>query len=142
MRKVLLISIIAILANLFPAKLSAESTIYVIFNPSFVQAPFDIYINGDQTFSIKEGVIRKVTTKETGRAIITYKLGVKYTADIILNLRENSVHYVKLYLPNLWVAVTKSRGQWIFKELSKKEGAEEIIKEGYISEKDYYYKAK
>lgn len=146
------IAIIAIILMFVCSSISntfAQSTVYFICNDSWVPVP--VKINNQAAFDLKgtpkgnkyasfySPCQKKVILYTEGKVIFSFDferpnysnpdLPFNHAGEIQLTLSENSVHYIQF----------KSKGwnDYIFEELSEKEGKKLLTKKKYILTPDY-----
>lgn len=111
-----------------------------------------VTINGDVTFGMEgEETVgkmtgtrykpskRKLNVHGEGRMFISIDFTFAdkpFHSDLTLDITDGGVYYVKMYIDNMWNAITKKRNGIYLKQLTPKEGMKELEKDKYTVNPD------
>ena len=130
----------------------SHATVYLFYDLTHYFKSFPVTINGDLTFGMEGDVtenkmtgkrykpsMRKLNVTGEGRMQIAtdfYFADKPYHSDLMLDIVDGGVYYVKIYIENLYNAVVKKRSGIYFKQLKPKEGLKELKKDKYKKNSD------
>lgn len=125
----------------------ARATVYIFYDSKFYLPSLPISINGVYSFGM-EGKpdgdrytksMRKVNVRGDGKMVVSldFKWADKpYHSEIPLNISDEGVYYIKIYMEKLWNAVLKKRSGLEMKQLKPKDGLKELSSDKYTVNPD------